>query len=124
MPVSSTAAIANLSAFWYAASATASTTRCVRSRSRSANAVAAQRRATEHHPGARRSRRVGSGGVDECAHAGRLLRAEPESASAWPIATAVRSSTSSTMSGPSRMPGLNCSTRGSSVEKIAHTPFS
>src|SRR3954451_15812753 len=43
MPVSSTAAMANLSAFWYAASATASTTRRVRSRSKAANAVAAQR---------------------------------------------------------------------------------
>ena len=62
--------------------------------------------ALEHHPGA----------LD---HAGTAT-----SASAWPIATRARSSTSSTMSGPSRMPGLNCSTRGSSVEKIAHTPFS
>src|SRR3954453_16037327 len=43
MPVSSTADMANLSAFWYAASATASTTRRVRSRSKPANAVAAQR---------------------------------------------------------------------------------
>src|SRR5215213_10319484 len=43
MPVSSTAAVANLSAFWYAASATASTTRRVRSRSKAANAVAAHR---------------------------------------------------------------------------------
>src|SRR3954447_55814 len=43
MPVSSTAATANLSAFWYAASATASTTRRVRSRSKPANAGAAQR---------------------------------------------------------------------------------
>src|SRR3954452_16450007 len=43
MPVSSTAAVANLSAFWYAASATASTTCRVRSRSKPANAVAAHR---------------------------------------------------------------------------------
>ena len=43
MPVSSTAALANLSAFWYATSATASTTRRVRSPSNVANAVAAQR---------------------------------------------------------------------------------
>src|SRR3954453_12267855 len=43
MPVSSTAAVPNLSAFWYAASATASTTRRVRSQSKAANAVAAQR---------------------------------------------------------------------------------
>ena len=43
---------------------------------------------------------------------------------AYRTATSSRSSTSSHRSRPSRMPGLNCSTRGSSVEKIAQTPFS
>ncbi len=40
------------------------------------------------------------------------------------MATSVRSSSSSHSAGVSRMPGLYCSTRGSRVEKIAHTPFS
>ncbi|CAB4971838.1 unannotated protein [freshwater metagenome] len=43
---------------------------------------------------------------------------------ALPIATSVRSSNSSASSGFMRMPGLNWSTCGSRVEKIAHTPFS
>ena len=45
-------------------------------------------------------------------------------ACARPTATSSRSRTSSQRSRPNNKPGLNCRTRGSSVEKMAHTPSS
>ncbi len=42
---------------------------------------------------------------------------------AWPIATSTRCSMSSESAWVIRMPGLNWSTLGSRVEKMAHTPF-
>ena len=46
------------------------------------------------------------------------------SSRAAPMATVTRSSSSAHRSGVISRPGLNCSTRGSRVEKMAQTPFS
>ena len=53
------------------------------------------------------------------------VRAEPmTSPRARPTAVSTRRSRSSDRPWVIRMPGLNCSTRGSRAEKMAHTPFS
>ena len=69
-------------------------------------------RRLEHHP------RPGDGVVLDGDRAHSASRADESTAAAS------RSRMSSTICGPSSSPGLNCRTVGSSVEKIAHTPFS
>src|SRR5690606_23013866 len=61
--------------------------------------------------------------VGYCAFTGHGFLRPVAASFARPTATSTRSSTSSQRSRLSSRPGLNCRTRGSSVEKIAHTPF-
>ncbi len=80
-------------------------------------------RPLEHRPCPGHAGRLGEQvDFDLCHAEGLPLRRT--SFQALPIATSVRPRSSSDSSGVMRMPGLNCSTLGSRVEKIAQTPVS
>ena len=123
-PVSRTAHSAYSRALAAPAAAAARTIASTAGLSYRAKARAGPLRPLQHGPGPRHPGRVGEQLRDADRGLGHRRAPLAASSLAFAIATSVRSSSSSHTAGVSRMPGLYCSTRGSRVEKIAHTPFS